>query len=115
MQELMMDDAVGYVAIALVVTTFLSVAWYYALLFAFAARLKKGNVEIWSSSKLEARPFETELMTAYRVLTSRDPSLALKPGTPESKLARATKRQLYISMAMFLTILAVGLYVSMNK
>ncbi|WP_233840030.1 hypothetical protein [Dyella sp. 2HG41-7] len=110
-----MSDAIGYLAIAFIVSTFLSGLCYYALLFAFAKKLKESNAEIWSLSRRAAKPFETDLMTAYRVLTSSDPGLGLTAGTSEAKLARATKRQLYISMAMFMVILAVGLYVSVDK
>lgn len=110
-----MSDALAYLAMAFVASTFLSGAWYYALLFMFKAELKRSEAEIWSLSRLSAKPFETELMTSYRVLTSRDPNFALKPGTSESKLASAAKRQLYISMTMFMILLAAGLYVSINK
>jgi hypothetical protein len=110
-----MSDAIGYFAIAFVAATFLSAAWYYALLFAFAAKLKKNNTEIWSSCRHKAKPFESELMTAYRVLTSRDPGLALGFGASESKLASAARRQLYVSMVMFMVILVVGLYLSVTK
>jgi hypothetical protein len=112
---LLMSDMFAYAVIVVIPLLFLSGFSYYTMLFILKGKLKKNYSGSWAIYRDKAKPFESELMTAYKIIMDdkRDEKINL-PGS-ENKLAKIARYNLYFSMALFMLVLTVGLYVSVNK
>lgn len=110
-----MAEMFAYAIVVVILILFLSGISYYIMLFFLRSELKKNNFKLWSTYRTEAKSFETELMTTYKIMMKKWGDSDTRLNNSEKKLAKAAKCNLYVSMSLFMLVLAVGLIVSVHK
>jgi IS1 family transposase len=110
-----MGDIFAYAVIVIIPLFFLSGFSYYTMLFVLKSKFKNNEYESWSRYRSKAKPFETELMTTYKIIMDNNHGVEIKRHDSTNKLVRAARCNLYFSMSLFMLVLALGLYVSVKK
>jgi hypothetical protein len=85
------------------------------MLFILKNRIKKTDPELWRIYRDESRGFESEIMTAYKVVMGKGSCRHGKLHYSSYRLAMAVRCNLYFTLALFMIVLSVGLYASVNK
>ncbi|GLQ97272.1 hypothetical protein [Dyella mobilis] len=108
-----MPTIFAYAIVIFIPILFLSAISYYVVLFILKNKLKRHGADIWADFRNNAKPFESELATTYKIIMDRRAGQGMR--SSERALAKAAKCNLYVSMSLFMVALAVGLYASVNK
>lgn len=110
-----MDDRYAYFAYCIIFLLFFSGITYYVILFVIARKLKKENAGLWSDYRGHAKIFESEFLTAYKIVVRNKNTSNIELSTNINQLAKMALCNLYVSMTLFMLVLFFGLYLSVNK
>jgi hypothetical protein len=70
---------------------------------------------LWERYRGMAKTFESNLSTAYKIVMQSKGVDDSKISEESFKLIKIIKMNLYLTMALFMLVLFVGLYFSVNK
>ena len=109
-----MDDTYAIFACVIIALLFLGAITYYVLLFSLVRNLKAHDSSLWGHYRDKTRTLEPGLSTAYKIVMRKRHG-GLKVSDELIKLIKVTKINLYATMALFMLVLFIGLYFSVNK